>query len=415
MSIDSPKQEPRAASFDPYAPGYDANPHPILEVLRENAPISYWEQGRGWVLTRYEDIIAVLRDDQRFSTNMADWEFGAGLGPEVMVPEVAEVSSSEIFRLSAADHTRVRKLISPAFTPRVIERLRPDIQAIVDETLDAVAARDSINLASDIAARIPARVMSSMLKIPPGNDARFHAFTVDWIKTFQPGMLRAEEVPAARLHIREGLALVRETIEERRRNPLENDLLSTLIQAEEQGDRLSTMELLSLVAALIAGGFETSIHLICFTVYNLLQRPELAEQVRASPELLKKAIDEVLRFDYFVKTGLARFAREDVEIRGVTIKKGQIVHLVVISGLRDEAMFPKANTFDVQRDTYAHLGFGHGSHYCIGASLARLEVQVAVGSLLQRFPAMRLVKPPTFGPHAFNRKMEVFEVQLRPE
>lgn len=415
MTIESPKQQPRVAPFNPYAPGYEVNPYPTLEALRTHAPITFWEVTRGWVLTRYEDILAVLRDDDRFTSSMTAWELFQAEGAAALVPEIKELSEAEIFTIPRKDHTRVRKLISPAFTPRVIDRLRPGIQAIVDETLEAVASQDRINVVSDIADRIPSRVMGSVLRIPPEHDARFHGFTLAWIKTTQPGMLKPEEIPTARARIREGIDLIRETIDERRRNPVENDLLSVLIQAEEQGDKLSTAELMSIVASLIAGGFETSIHLICFTVYNLLQRPELAAQVRASPELLRSVIDEVLRFDYFVKTGLARYALEDVELHGVTIKKGQMVLLAVNSGLRDEAAFPKPDTFDVNRGTYAHIGFGHGSHYCIGASLARLEVQVAVGSLFQRFPDMRLVAPPTFGPHAFNRKMEVLEVQLRPD
>jgi cytochrome P450 enzyme len=414
MSLESMKQQPRSVSFNPHTPAYDVNPYPVLEELRTKTPLSYWEQGRGWLLTRYEDAIAVLRDARRFTPNKDVWEFASLLGNAAMIPELVELSRTGLFGLSGADHARVRKLVSPALTPRAIERLRPEVQALVDEVIDEAMVKGTINVVSDISDRIPARVIGSMLKIPKGRETLFQRFTEASIKNFFPGLLRQEEVEALRTDICEGIALVRETIEDRRKNPMENDILSTLIQTEEQGDKLSTQELLSLVAALIVGGFETTVHLIGFTTYNLLQRPELLAQVKAEPELLKNVIEEVLRFDNFGKMGVARYALEDVELSGVTIKKGQMVIIMLNSALRDEAIFPQADVFDVRRNTNSSIAFGHGVHFCLGANLARMEVQIAVGSLFQRFPDMRLVSPPTFAPHPVIRRMEKLEVLLRP-
>lgn len=410
MSYDQTKSVP----FDPYAPGYDVDPYPALKELRTTAPIMYWDQGRAWLVTRYEDAIAVLRDDTRFSPNQADWEFAGEMGTVALIPEMDDISKAGLFALSSADHTRVRKLVSPAFTPRAVEWLRPEIQAIVDELLDAAAAKGTVNVMTDLADIIPARVMGAMLKIPKGREVLFQRFTEAVIRTVLPSLIPPDEVEAMRKDIREGLALMRETIEDRRRTPLEKDILTALIQAEEQGDRLSTPELLSLVAALIVGGFETTVHLIGFTMSNILQRPELFAQVKAEPELVKNVVEEVLRFDNFGKLGASRFAREDVEIGGATIKKGQMVLIMLNSALRDEAAFPRSETFDVRRNTSASIAFGNGVHYCLGANLARLELRIAVGTMLERFPDMKLVAPPTFGPHPVIRKMEKLEVQLLP-
>jgi cytochrome P450 len=383
----------------------------VFEQLRMHAPVYYWPEGRSWVLSRYEEVVSVLRDGERFSSNQSDWEFAAVAG-QSQVPEYAEVLKRGLIMLHGQEHLRVRKLVSPALTPRAIERLRPEIQAIVDEILDAVSTKGTINVVSDYAARIPVRVISAMLKIPRGREGSFHRFTAAMTKCFIPGLARPEELESLRADIREGASLVIETIDERRRNPLENDFMTTLVQAEEQGDKLSKDELLSLVSSFIVGGFETTTHLIGFTLFHLLQRIELLEQVKAEPELVKNVIEEVLRFDNFLKVGVARYALEDVELCGEKIKKGQMLLILIGSALRDEATFPKANVFDIRRNSSANIAFGHGAHFCIGASLARLEVQIAVSSLIRRFPEVTLLEPPVFGPNPLMRQIETLPVAL---
>ncbi|WNG29929.1 cytochrome P450 [Cystobacter fuscus] len=412
MSNEQTKSETKSCPFNPYAPGFDANPYPMFKELRTHAPISYWDQGKGWIVTRYEDVIAALRDTKRFSTNSADWEFASTLGTSALIPERDELNKSNLFSLADADHARVRKLVSPAFTPRAVEWLRPEVQAIVDELLDAAEAKGTVNLVSDIADPIPARVMSSLLKIPKGREVLFQRFTEASIKSILPSLIPPEELAAVREGIREGIVLLRETIEERRRNPVENDILTTLIQTEEQGDKLSTSELLSLVGSLIVGGFETTVHLIGFTMANILRRPELFAQLKTEPELVKNVLEEVLRLDSFGKLGLTRYAREDMEFGGVKISKGQRLFLMTNSAMHDEAAFPNPETFDVRRNITASVAFGHGMHFCLGVHLARLEGRIAVGTLLKRFPDMKLVKPPAFGPHPVLRKMETLEVRL---
>jgi cytochrome P450 enzyme len=414
MSHEQTQSEKKSCPFNPYAPGFDTNPYPAFKALRTQEPVSYWEQGQGWIISRYEDVLTALRDNQRFSTNPADWEFASTLGASVLIPEKDELLRSNLFSIPDADHTRVRRLVSPAFTPRAVEWLRPEIQAIVDELLDAAEAKGTVNLVSDIADPFPARVMSSLLKIPKGREVLFQRFTEASIKSILPTLVPPTELGAVREGIREGIVLMRETIEERRRNPRENDILTTLIQTEEQGDKLSTPELLSLVAALIVGGFETTVHLVGFTMSNILRRPELFAQLKAEPELIKNVLEEVLRFDNFGKLGLTRYAREDLELQGVRIKKGQRLFLMTNSAMHDEAAFTHPETLDARRATTSTLAFGNGMHFCLGVHLARLEGRIAVGTLLQRFPDMQLVKPPEFGPHPALRKLETLEVRLRP-
>ena len=403
----------QAVDFNPYAPGYDQNPYPVLEKLRAEAQLQYWPAGRAWLLSRYEDAISVLRD-KRFTPDRSAWEFADTMGTAAISPELAELNKHGLFSLANQDHARVRKLVSPALTPRAIQRLQPEIQAIVDEVLDAAAAKGTIDVTLDFAEKIPARVIGSMLKIPKGREELFQRFTDAVVKCTLPGLENPQELDDLRTAMREGIELVKATLEDRRNAPLENDILTTLIQTEEQGDKLNKEELLSLVAALIVGGFETTVHLIAFTVYNLLQRPEVLAQVKAEPELLRNTIEEVLRHDNFGKMGLGRFALEDVELRGTTIKKGQMVLILLGSALRDSAVFDKAEVFDVRRNTNASIAFGHGTHYCLGANLARLEVQLAVDTLLRRFPEMKLLAQPSFGRHPVIRKMESLEVQLGP-
>lgn len=409
--INDTKQGGASIHFNPYAPGYDQNPYPVFEQLRREAPIYYWQEGRGWLVSRYDDILAVLRD-KRFTPNRADWEFAAQAGVASFSPELAELNKHGLFALADQEHTRVRRLVSPAFTPRATERLRSEVQAIIDDVLDSVAAKGTVNVVSDIAEKIPSRVIGSMLKIPKGREALFQDFTDAVVKCILPGLIREEERAKLSADIREGLQLIRQTVEDRRQNPLENDILTTLIQTEEQGDKLSKQELLSLVGSLIVGGFETTVHLIGFSVLNLLKRPELFAQLKAEPELAKNVVDEVLRFDNFGKLGIARYALEDVELGGVTIKKGQLVMLMLNSALRDEAAFDKADVFDVRRNTNASIAFGNGAHYCLGANLARLELQIVLNTLVRRFPDMKLEGEPTFGPHPVIRRLETLQVKL---
>ncbi|KYF84995.1 cytochrome [Sorangium cellulosum] len=395
--------------FNPFAPGYTEDPYPVYARLRE-APVRYWEEGHGWIISRHNEIQAILRDS-RFTADRAAWAHASAFGVG-SIPEVEELNRHGLFSLPDRDHARVRKLVSPALTPRAVERLRPMVQAIVDERLDAIAGKGVIDLVHDFSEHIPVRVISSMLHIPQQHDAAFHRFADSAVKQLFMMLMTPEEIQRMVAGIREGMAMLGEVIEERRRNPIEGDMLTSLIQSEEQGDRLSKPELVSLVAALLVGGSETTVHLIAFMVLNLLKRPEVLAEARRDPELMKGVVDEVLRFDSFGKFGTFRYATEDVELDGARIAKGEMVVLFFSAALRDEAAYPDPDKFDPRREAAGSLAFGGGAHYCIGANLARLEGQVAVSSLLHRFPGLKIESQPTFGPHPAIRKMDSFKLRL---
>lgn len=399
--------------FNPVAPGFDEDPYPVFARFRAEAPVYYWEQGRAWLVFRHEDVVSLLRDG-RFTTDRAAWEFSTSDALQSLNSKFERLSRHSLFSLSRQDHLRLRKLIAPAFTSREIERLAPEIQAIVDATLAAAGGGDTLDVARDYAEAIPIRGIASMFKIPGQHDASFLRFTDAIHRLSMAGQLSPEEIAELDAALSVGIDVVSDTIEERRKKPLDGDVLTLLIQAEEQGDRLSKDELVALVAAVLVGGTETTVHLICFAMHNLLRSPEALAEVRREPELVKNVIEETLRHDNFGKLGIPRYALEDVDLRGARIRKGQMVMAMLSSALRDEAVYPRASAFDLRRGADAGIAFGGGAHYCIGVALARLEGRIAIETLLDRFPDMELAGPALFASHPSIRKMTSLPVRLRP-
>ncbi|XYH95498.1 cytochrome P450 [Sorangium sp. So ce1128] len=402
--------------FNPYAPGFDEDPYPVFARFRAEAPVFYWEQGRAWLVFRHEDVVSLLRDG-RFTTDRAAWEFSTSDDLLSLNSKFERLNKHSLFSLSRQDHVRMRKLIAPAFTSREIERLAPEIQGIVDEALAAaVDARgaDTLDVARDYAEAIPIRGICSMFKIPRRHDASFLRFTDAIHRLSMAGQLSPEDLGKLDAALSVGIDVVSDTIEERRRKPLDNDVLTLLIQAEEQGDRLSKDELVALVAAVLVVGTETTVHIICFAVYNLLRSPEALAEVRREPELVRNVIEETLRHDNFGKLGIPRYALEDVDFQGARIRKGQMVMAMLSSALRDEAVYPRASAFDLRRGVDAGIAFGGGAHYCIGATPAGLEGRIAIDTLLSRFPEMELAGPAIFASHPSIRKMTSLPVRLSP-
>jgi cytochrome P450 enzyme len=318
--------------------------------------------------------------------------------------------SRMLFQLSERDHTRVRKLASPAFTPRAVEAMRGRTERIVDDLLARCEGRAEIDVMADLAAHVPVRVIGAVLGIPAHFEASFRAFAAAMVELINP-WLPPEEAARALAVIPEGLALREELVAERRR-ARSDDLLSTLIHHEEDGERLTTEELLSLVGAIVIAGAETTTHLIAFAVWNLLRHPDQLALLRAEPDLLRNAIEEVLRFDSFGKLGNPRYALEPYPLGDVTLRPGQMIIALLPAALRDPSVFPDPDRFDIRRDTLRSTTFGSGAHFCMGAALARLEGEVAVGRLLRAFPRLALAGPPTYAPHVSMRCMARLPVRL---
>lgn len=397
-------------SFDPFSPEYEKNPHPICLYLRENHPAFWWAEGPAWLFTRYEDAVAILKD-RRISSDPAVWEHGTGAAAEQRAPAYQKLTHTLLFGLKAMDHARVRGLVGAAFGSRAVERMRASVEAIVAGALPDPDRDGTFDIVHDYAAHIPIKVICSMLGIPAAAMASVERFGSALLGATNP-RLTPDEKAARNQPIAEGVASLRELIEERRKRP-GDDLLSALVAAEQQGGRLSHDELIGLVASLIAAGMETTMQHICYSVFHLVQHPDQLRFVQQAPALMRNAVEEVLRYDFFARTGPSRFATQDLEIRGARIRKGQMVLPMLVAAMRDPAAFPDPDRFDVRRDQTRNIAFGGGPHYCTGANLARLQVEIAVAALFRRFPRMRIASERRFAPDPIFRSLASLRIAVR--
>ncbi len=348
-------------------------------------PIMHKNGSRSWLITRHEDVLAVLKDP-RFTKNylrVADDEYISQL------TEVDRFMTNNLLALDPPDHTRLRALVQKAFSPRLIRAMRPRIQAITDSLLDAVQDQGRMELIADYAFPLPIQVIAELLGIPTEDKEKFRHWSGIVIRPHRTKESRLADVP----ELQAFLAYLADISEQRREDPRE-DLLSALVQAEEAADRLSEIELYSMLMLLIVAGHETTVNLIGNGVVTLIQYPEQLALLRANPSLIGAAIEELLRYDSPVESSTDRFALEDVTIGGQHIAHGDHVLVIIASANRDRASFgEKADDLDIMRAENPHVAFGHGIHYCLGAALARMEGAIAIGSLLERAPNVRLALP----------------------
>ena len=366
-------------------PRFKANPYPFYARMRAETPVfqaSVPFIGRGWLVTRYEDVATMAKDD-RFSRDIRP--LVRGLPGFVLVPLTRQMLSQ-----NPPDHTRLRKLVSQAFTPRRIERLRDRIQAVCDGLLDAAPRTASFDLVRDYALRIPLTVIAELLGIPKQDRQRFHRLTQGSLPlSVASGIL---DIPMALPYLWLMMRDFRRLFAERRARP-GDDLLSALVQAEEAGDRLDEDELLGIANLLLVAGYETTAHLIGSAALALLQFPDQRARFVTEPGLTHSAIEELLRYTSPGEMTTPRIAREEVTLSSVTIPRGAWVIGVLGSANRDESVFRDPETLDLARDPNPHVAFGQGRHFCLGASLARLEAQIALSTLFARFPGLRLTQP----------------------
>jgi cytochrome P450 len=369
-------------TLNPMDPAFVADPYPTYHRLRAEDPVHHSPLGF-WVLTRYDDVIAALRDPRLAKEAIAAWvaaRFGAPM---------PALGLSMLDR-DPPDHTRLRGLVSKAFTPRVVEGLRPHIQQIVDGLLDRAQDAGALDLIEGFAYPLPVIVICEMLGVPVADHERFKGWSLDIARGLDSVLLPTDsDVPRRSMAARTALAdYFRELIARRRAAP-RSDLLSGLIAAEEAGDKLSENELLATCILLLIAGHETTVNLIGNGTLALLRHPDQLRLLRENPGLIGSAIEELLRFDGPVQR-TARIPSEDVLIAGHTIARGEMVMPFIGAADRDPAQFPDPDRLDITRTDNRHIAFGWGIHFCLGAPLARIEGQIAIGTLVRRLPKLAL-------------------------
>ncbi|UOR12578.1 cytochrome P450 family protein [Halobacillus amylolyticus] len=367
---------------------FNQNPYPNFSKLRQEDPIHQTLMPNGhysWIITRYEDAVAVLKDS-RF---IKDYTYL--LGEEEQ--EEAHANSSIFVRnmlfSDPPDHKRLRGLVQKAFTPKMIEGLRGRVEEITNELLDRVQEKGQMNLIDDFAFPLPIIVICEMLGVPSQDRDKFRT----WSNTLVEASNNPENAEQIQTHMTEFVMYLKQLCAERRQNP-KDDMISKLIQSEEEGDSLSEQELYGVISLLIIAGHETTVNLITNGVFALLENPGQKEQLKNDPNLIESALEEFLRYNGPVEFSTDRWASNTVELRGKTIAKGDHVIVALDSANRDPEQFEDPDVFDITRGKSKHLAFGKGIHFCLGAPLARLEAEVAVTTLLRRMPELRLNTDP---------------------
>jgi cytochrome P450 len=352
-------------------------------LINLKTPLS---MGDSWIMTNYDDIVWMLKDP-RFIKNIQ----------KISNPEDVEGSTPyiqqfltwrrDMLTVDPPDHTHLRNLASKAFTPRMIEQLRPRIQQIADELLDAVQSQGKMDLIADFAFPLPITVISEMLGIPSADRLQFRKWSQMIVTS------TAEPASQAKLEALETFVhYIKVLLSEKRAHP-GDDLTSSMIQAEERGETLNETELISTIFLLIVAGHETTVNLIGSGTLALLQRPDQIDLLRADLSLLPATIEELLRYTAPVGLSTPRWASEDIPMHGQVIRKGQMVFASLMGANIDPQQFSEAAELDILRQEKQHLSFGKGIHFCLGAPLARLEGQVAIGTLLQRLPNLQQASP----------------------
>lgn len=388
---------PGKAVFNPLLPEFQKDPHPLLHRLRAEDPIHFSPVIGVWALTRYDDVVEALCD-KRFSASSRGWAhyrrffFRDGVGENSAIEQVV---TRWMLQVDPPDHTRLRGLLNRAFTPRVVAEMRPAIQRIVDDLLDralADAARrgdDTFDLMSGLAAPLPILVICRLLGAPDSDVDRITRWSDSLMRAMSPS-LAAKTVSTMHQDTEAFREYFRGLVAERRRQP-GSDMLTALIAARENDDKLDEPELLATLMLLAVAGHATTVQLIGNMFETLLRNPDQLDRLRREPALIGSAVEESLRRESPLQV-LFRTTKEPVEMRGRQIPANQMVFLSLAAANRDPEQFPEPDRFDIARTPNRHVAFGYGIHYCPGAPLGRLEAEIAVSTLLRRFTEIRIVE-----------------------
>ena len=380
-------------SYNPTSDSVRNYPYDTYDRMREKDPVHRMRMLDAWVLTRYQDVDMVLRDHRRFLKD----------------DETADGYRSMLYS-NPPDHTRLRSLVSKAFTPSSVAELQPRIQLMVDELLDELAEKERFDLIEGFAFPLPVTVIAEMLGVPPEDMDRFRGWSNDISLTIEPA-LTDEQTGRVQKATEEIFEYFEGVMDQRRRDP-KDDMITALMNAEEEGDRLTHEELLATLMLLLVAGNETTRNLIGNGTLALLRNQDQLQRLRDNPDMIDTAMNELLRYDSPVQLD-GRIVREDVEIGGNLIRPGQGIICAIGAANRDPAAFDNPNALDIGRREKSHIAFGRGIHHCLGAPLAMLEGRIAFSALIDRFHSMSLAAEPEFREQVVLRGVEELWVEAQ--
>jgi cytochrome P450 len=409
LTIDAARRRVR---LDPRDPAFFMDPYPAYAAIRNAAPAFFWEDYGFWCFARYADVSALLRD-RRFGRRVLHAMSRAEMGSPEPKPHLEPFDALErhsILELEPPEHTRLRNLVNRAFVSRRIEKLGPQIAALAHERIDAFAPTGSAELIAEFAGPIPVAVIADLLGVPRDLGHEL----VDWshrmVAMYQFGADRAVEHRAGEA-ARAFAEFVR-GFARARRGDLGDDLVSQLLVAESEGGKLSEDELISTVILLLNAGHEATVHAIGNGIKTMLDHGVDARSAFASESAIAATVEELLRLDPPLHL-FTRYALEDVEVAGVSLRKGEKIGVLLGAANRDPERFPDPDCFDRGRAANAHVSFGAGIHFCVGAPLARLELAVALPILFARLPDLRPIEPARYRDSFHFHGLEALKVKLR--
>jgi cytochrome P450 len=369
---------------------FKRDPFPIYAKLHVDTPIARFHASGlaggnqvAFGITRYGDVSDLIRD-KRFVKDTAN----AGLLP-VRVPSFMRPLMRNMLAMDDPDHARLKKLVMAAFTPKRVEMMRQRTEAISAQLLDRLSQREQFDLIADYALPLPVTVISDLLGVPGPDQAKFAKWSGALINAGRSHFSAILSLP----NVLRFLRYLKYLIALKRAEP-KDDLVSALVAAEAEGDKLNSDELMAMIGILLSAGHETTVNLIGNGIHTLLTHPDAMAELRAQPDIIAPAVEELLRFSGPVAALTHRYAREDTEFAGTLIPKGSLVFGLVAAANRDEKQFENADRVILTRSPNRHLSFGEGGHYCVGASLARLEGAIAINHILQRVPKLSFAQPP---------------------
>ncbi len=380
-------------AVDITAPAFKADPFPYYARLRAEAPVFpvtlQATKQRAWLVTRYDDALNVLKDDTRFFKNPQNAMTAQQWKKAPKLPPMFKSLQHNLLSLDGPDHTRLRALVHRAFTPRLIEQWREQIEIVTNELLDAAEPKGHMDLIADFAQPLPLTMIGRILGVPTQDYPQFQRGMKAFVSV---GTRRNPLVIPSLLQF---MSYLKKLTRERQARP-KDDLITALVQAKEGNDQLTDDEVLAMIFLLLSAGHETTVNLLGSGTLALLEFPAELARLRDSPEpaLVKSAVEELVRFVCPAETATERYTTGDVTIAGTTIPRGELVLAVIASANRDAAYFESPDALDLSRQNNKHLSFGQGIHYCIGAPLSRMEGQIALSTLARRMPKLRLAVTP---------------------